>query len=130
VKYKEPLSLENRALETTRRKKKRTNKSGLILLFLIIWGGLFAGGFYFTKNYFDRTINNIQQTNALNIQMIKERLDSLTNELLVLKSEISTTDQTLSSTGNIQAELSKKIEILDAQLKNLEKSLRILKEAP
>ncbi len=71
-------------------------------------GGLFAGGFYFTKIILIESINNIQQTNALNIQMIKERLDSLTNELLVLKSEISTTDQTLSSTGNIQAELSKK----------------------
>lgn len=101
-----------------------------ILVFLIIWGGLIYGGFYFAKQYLDQQIANIQQTNALHIQEIKERMDSLTREMIDLKSDLSNTDKTLSSSSSIQEQLNDKIELLDKQLKNLEKSLQILKEAP
>ncbi len=113
----------------------RSTKSGgkiviYILLFLLFWGGLVYGGFYLTKQYFDQTINNLQQTNALNMQEVNEKLAGLNNELYALQQAISNTDDTLSSSGDIQEELTEKIEILDEQLKALEKSLKILKEAP
>lgn len=113
----------------------RSTKSGgkvviYILLFFLIWGGLVYGGFYFTKQYFDRTINNLQQTNALNMQEVNEKLAGLNNELYALQQAISNTDETLLSSGDIQEELTEKIKILDEQLKALEKSLKILKEAP
>jgi len=101
-----------------------------ILLFLLVWGGLVYGGFYFSKQYFDKEITNIQQTNALSIQEIKDRMDSLTNELIAIKGDLSNTDETISSSSGIQEELNEKIELLDKQLKNLQKSLEILKEAP
>src|SRR5690606_19426435 len=79
-----------------RRKTGSARWSGFIyiLLFLFIWGGLVYGGFYFTKQYLDQAINNIQQTNAMNIQELKERMESLTNEMIALKGELSNTDQT------------------------------------
>lgn len=132
MKYSEPIVIQSNQPQTSRRKKTSSKKAGFIyvLLFLLIWGGLIYAGFYFTKQYLDNTINNIQQTNAMNIQEVKERLDSLANEMIALKSELSSTDETLSSSSSIQEQLRKKIDLLDAQLKNLEKSLKILKEAP
>lgn len=100
------------------------------VLLACIWGWLVYAGYHFTKQYFDTTINNLQQTNALNMQAINERLASINSEINAIKEAISQTDQTLSSSGSIQAELNKKIELLDKQLQDLEKSLEILKEAP
>jgi len=115
-----------------RRKKKPVRWGGLIygILFILIWGGIVYEGYYYSKNYFDKTINNIQQTNAMNVEQINGRLDNLKNEMEELKMSFSSTDETLSSSGSIQEQLNKKIELLDGQLKNLEKSLKILKEAP
>jgi len=101
-----------------------------VILCLVIWAGLVYGGFYFTKQNLTKEIKNIQQTNALNIQELKERMDSLMNEMIALKGGLSSTDETLSSSSSIQEELNEKIEVLDRQLKTLEKSLQILKEAP
>jgi septal ring factor EnvC (AmiA/AmiB activator) len=131
MKYSDPIII-NSTQQKTSRRKKTGSKLGFIyvLLFILIWVGLVYGGFYFTKQYLDNAINNIQQTNAMNIQEVKERLDSLTNEMIALKSELSSTDETLSSSSSIQEQLNKKIDLLDSQLKNLEKSLKILKEAP
>lgn len=116
-----------------RRRKTRPGKwLGIFycFLFLVFWGSLIFGGFYITKDYLDKSISNIQQTNAMNIQELKDRLDSLTNEMLELKQVLSSTDQNISSAGSIQIQLNKKIDLLDQQLKSLEKSLNILKEAP
>lgn len=133
MKYAEPLII-NKDEQSTVRPRKTGSLKGIgfvyVLVLLLLWGGLVYGGFYFSKQYLDKTINNIQQTNALNIQEIKERMESLTNEMIDLKSELSNTDQTLSSSSSIQAQLNQKIDLLDRQLKNLEKSLQILKEAP
>jgi chromosome segregation ATPase len=131
VKYSDPIII-NSDQQKTPRRKKTSSKLGFIyiLLLLLIWAGLVYGGFYFTKQYLANAINNIQQTNAMNMQEVKERLDSLTNEMIALKSELSSTDETLSSSSGIQEQLNKKIDLLDGQLKNLEKSLKILKEAP
>lgn len=116
-----------------RRRKTRPGKwLGIFycFLFFLFWGGLIFGGFYITKDYLDKSISNIQQTNAMNIQELKDRLDSLTNEMVGLKQALSSTDQNITSSGSIQVQLNKKIEQLDQQLKGLEKSLNILKEAP
>ena len=120
-------------LKSARARKTSSSKSLgplYIVLFLLVWAGLVYGGFYYSKQYFDQEIKNIQQTNAMYIQEIKDRMDSLTNELIALKGDLSNTDETISSSSSIHKELNAKIELLDKQLKNLEKSLQILKEAP
>jgi len=127
----ELLSLQDQG--SVRKQKKNTSigkGTAFVFLFLLIWGGLVYGGYYYTKQYFDQTITNLQQTNALHMQEVNEKLSALNNELNALQDALSNTDETLSSAGDIQEELNEKIELLDEQLKALEKSLNILKEAP
>lgn len=132
MKYTEPITLGKEQSPTTRRKKStiRLFDFVCVFFFLLIWTVLIYGGFYFTKQYLDTALHNVQQTNIVNLMEVKERLDSLSGEMKALQNELINTDQTLSSSGNIQAQLNRKIELLDTQLKNLEKSLKILKEAP
>jgi len=132
MKYAEPITLGKEQSPTTRRKKgtMRLFDFVCVFFFLLIWTVLIYGGFYFTKQYLDTALHNVQQTNIVNLMEVKERLDSLSGEMKALQNELINTDQTLSSSGNIQAQLNRKIELLDTQLKNLEKSLKILKEAP
>lgn len=130
MKYTEPLTIKSEEIRATRRKSSSRKTGIFVLLFLLFWGGLIYGGFYVTKQYLTTTLGNIQQTNALHLQDMQERLASLSNELAALKGELSNTDKTLASSTGIQGELRQKIELLDAQLKDLQKSLKILKEAP
>lgn len=102
----------------------------LFLLSLAVWCGMVYGGFYYSKQYLDQSILKIQQTNAMNIQELNDRLINLAAEMQDLKKLLSNTDQTLSSSGSLQRDLNAKINMLDQQLQNLEKSLKILKEAP
>lgn len=88
------------------------------------------GGFYIARSYIDRAVNNVQQTNALNVQAINERLDTLSTDMKNLENIVSTAGQSISSSGTIQKELVARIELFDQQIQELKQSLDILKEAP
>jgi len=115
-----------------RRRRRRSPWPNVVAWFLVLafWGGLAYGGFYYTKQYVDRSLRSIQETNALQIQALEERLNALTAEMDAVEAALQDTGKTLSSSDTTRQALNEKIEALDTQLKNLEKSLNILKEAP
>lgn len=112
----------------TRRATARPNLM-VIILTVLVWGGLVCGGFYLAKNYIDRSIKEVQETNAMNVQALDERLNSIHGEMQDIKSALAQTDETLSSTNSTRKELNQKIEQLDEQLKQLQNSLKILQES-
>ncbi|HPU35672.1 MAG TPA: hypothetical protein PL078_07310 [Bacillota bacterium] len=99
-------------------------------LAIMLWLGVVCSGFFLAKYYFDQAIMSVQQTNAMNVQTLEARLESLSADIAEIKKELNSAGRTLSSSDSIQKELNKKIEELDIQLKELEKSLNILREAP
>ncbi len=112
---------------------KKSSQKPRILLFLLIitfWVGLIYGAGYYTKQYIDYSIQTVQQTNAMNARAIEDRLELLSNNLQEIKDALQDTDQTISSSDSIQKELTNRITELDKQLKELQHSLAILKEAP
>lgn len=131
-KRKDPLIAEDAARHGSRRGSRAAAQKKVLLAMVafFVWAGLVGGGFYIGKQYLDESLRTIQQTNAMNIQELNERLDSMATQMQDLQGILSTTDQTLSSSGNIQRDLNAKIELLDSQLQSLMQSLNILKEAP
>lgn len=109
--------------------KRRANTSAVLVL-IILWGALVGGGFYIAKEYLDKSINMVQQTNSMSIQTLSDRMDNLAGEIQSLKQLWGNADQTLSTTGSLQMELNQKIEMLIQRQEELERSLNILKEAP
>lgn len=113
------------------RRDKSTKTGGLSLVVMVLlWIGLVGGGFYTSKLYLDKAIQEIKQTNAANVQMLSERIADLNTDIQDLHKVIGNTDAALSSSGSIQMELNNKIEMLTEQMGALEQSLKILKEAP
>lgn len=114
---------------------KRTRKTGprtglpVIILTLFMWAALVCGGFLLAKNYIDRSFKEIQETNAMNVKALEERLNTLHRDIQEIESALAETDKTLSSANTTRQELNKKIEQLDNQLKELQKSLYILRES-
>ncbi|MBO8129493.1 MAG: hypothetical protein H0Z39_09900 [Peptococcaceae bacterium] len=130
---RDPITTEPTVPTRPRRKRTRPSpwtKPLSFLLVLVLWGGLVYGGCYYAKQYIDRTIQDVQQTNAMNVRAIKDRLDTLAAKIQEIEDVLQQADQTLASSGSTQKELNKKIAELDRQLQELEKSLNILKEAP
>jgi peptidoglycan hydrolase CwlO-like protein len=102
----------------------------LVLLALVVWMLLVAGGFYVGKIYIDRSIEAVQQNNAVHMVTIEQRMDSMDTQLSEIQQAISDADQAWANSGSTQENLNQKIDDLDKQLKALEHSLNILKEAP
>jgi len=101
----------------------------VILALVLLWASLFAGGFWYARQYIDQMVLEIQETNALNVQDLEEKIQSLSTEMKAIKESLTQTDKTLSSTGTASEEVKKRIEEMDKQLKGLEKSLSILQES-
>lgn len=100
-----------------------------IALLVLLWMGLTTAGFWQAKEYVERKVREIQETNALNVQALEEQIQSLRTEMNDIEEALAKTDKTLSSTGSASEEVNKRITELDEQLRNLEKSLNILKES-
>lgn len=126
---REMLLPQNEPSRIHNRKKARNNFLGIVLI-IVLWGGMVFGGFYTAKNYIDRAILKVQQTNAMNVQAINERLDTIAADMKNLENIVGTAGQSISSSGNIQKELVERIELFDQQIQELKRSLDILKEAP
>lgn len=117
--------------ERRKRTKRTTARSNLpaLILTVLVWAGLVFGGFYLAKDYIDNSIKNVQETNAMNVQALNERLNNLHGEMEEIKSALAQADETLSSTNTTRQQLNEKIDQLDKQLKQLQKSLQILRES-
>ena len=101
----------------------------VILALVLLWAGLFVGSFWYARQYIDQMALKIQETNALNVQDLEEKIQSLSSEMKIINESLAQTDKTLSSTGTASEEVKKRIEEMDKQLKELEKSLSILQES-
>ncbi|WP_031515045.1 hypothetical protein [Desulfofalx alkaliphila] len=101
-----------------------------LVIAVVVWIAIVAGAGYFIKDYIDRSIQSVQQTNAMHVQTLEDRLSALGAEMEEIKYALQDTDQTLASSDSTQRVLNDKIEELDRQLKDLERSLNVLKEAP
>ena len=111
-------------------RKKRNFRTGSIALMFVIWVVLVAGGYYAARVYFDQAVLKIQQSNSMNVQALNERMESIALEIKELKVLLNVADNAISTSGSLQKDLNERITLLDQQLKNLEQSLKILKEAP
>lgn len=111
-----------------RTKKARWKGPAIIILVLLVWSGLVYGGFYLGKDYIDRSVKNVQETNAMNVQALEEELKSIRGEMKEIETALNQADKQLSSTDATREKLNRKIEQLDKQLKQLQKSLQILRE--
>lgn len=112
-------------------RREKNTKAGLSVFFMILlWIGVIGGGFYVSKMYLDRSVQEIKQTNAMNVQILSERIASLNTQIQDLQKLIGNTDAALSSSESIQMQLNTKIDMLTQQMGTLEASLKILKEAP
>lgn len=100
-----------------------------IIIMLILWAGLTFGGFWYATGYVQRTVREIQETNALNVKMLEEDMQSLREDMSAIQEALAQTDKTLSSTGSAGEAVNERISQLDEQLKKLEKSLNILMES-
>lgn len=125
----------------TRRRTKASNSWVRVVVFmalLIIWGGLVYSSFLYvenriTANYnqtmakIEQAVKSVQDTNALRVRELDDRLSQLTGEMDEIKDALEDTDDTLSDSNSSREELNQRIEDLDNQLEALEKSLEILK---
>lgn len=89
----------------------------VFILALALWGGLIYGAYYYSTSYFDSAIRSVQETNAMHMQALEERLDNIQMELTVVKEALADTDQTLARTDTTREELSQRIAELDRRFK-------------
>jgi len=122
----------------SRRRKKRRYQSILFFcVFMIAWVGLAYGGFYYTngrlqamQDALNSTLADVQQTNALNVKTLEDKLAAVEEEMKEITFALEETGKEVSSSGmSTRQQLDKRMEALDRQLEELKNSLEILKES-
>lgn len=128
------LPVQEDAVPGTRAEQKQTGRPWVrvaaIVLMIAFWGGLLYGAYYLVTDYIDRSVRTVQETNALHVQSLEERLDAIQAELGEVKDILADTDQILAGTDSTQEALTQRIEALDSQLEQLERSLEALRKSP
>ncbi|MBE0467469.1 MAG: hypothetical protein IBX71_09650 [Candidatus Desulforudis sp.] len=114
--------------------KRRINpfwtKLGLILGSVVLWCGLLYGAYYYATDYIDSALRSVQETNALHVRTLGDRLDSIQLEVEHVKEALADTDQVLARSDETREALSQRITELDRQLERLEESLNTLRKSP
>lgn len=126
--------------------------NGVVFLLLIsIWAGVIYFGYNYVKAYIDikldtaiEKLDQVQDINSDNFEVVntkvvalnnkiddlKNSIEDLEDELDDIEDDLDTIDSLSEDDSNIKNELEKKLEILNNKLYELDKSLKILKEAP
>ena len=102
----------------------------LTILSVAVWGGLVYGAYYYSTDYIDGSIRTVQETNALHVQALNERLDAIQLELEWVRNALEDADKTLASSDTTREALSQRITALDRQLAQLQQSLNVLRKSP
>ncbi len=126
-----------------RHRRKKTKKIGMIqvilsILLIIFWlVGVYAGYWYIetrmaknhqqTKTLIEQSINAVQETNALRVQELEDRLTALNVDMEQIEEALANADDSLNESNETREQLNNRIEQLDKQLEELRKSLEILK---
>ncbi|MBZ4686760.1 MAG: hypothetical protein PWQ96_1013 [Clostridia bacterium] len=135
------MSTSNVSIQKNGKPKKNKNFSAAIILALIIiWSGLVYGGYWFVQDtlsvhrekmqsYVDEAVKNVQETNAMNIRSLEDKLEALQYEMKKISKALDKADESIQDSNSSREKLNEKIESLDEQLEDLKKSLDILKES-
>jgi len=120
---------------TAQDQKKRMMKRGLIYGLIIIlcgvaWWQITVRGYTLAKNYIDQSVQSVRQDNAVSVQELQDRIDTLSRDMDQLRESLDSAGGSISNSATVQERIDEKLENLDKQLQDLEKSLKILKEAP
>ena len=121
---------ERRSKRKAKTVKKRAINVVIFLICISLWGGVVYYGYINAKSYIDTSIQNVQQQNAMNLSDINEQILLLQNEISELRGSIENTGISLSDTGSLQKSIDRQLDALDDRLRELEKSLKVLQEAP
>lgn len=116
-------------------KKNKTTRQARIkilvwVLSIAVWLGIVYYGTTMAKDYIDVSIKNVEQANAIGLKDINEQVLELKAEIIALRDSIKDTDNSLSSTGQLQESIDEQLTALNSRLEELEASLKLLKEAP
>jgi septal ring factor EnvC (AmiA/AmiB activator) len=118
--------------ENNARRNKKEGRRGVGLavpLLVLLWLALVGGGVWLARDYIDNSLRDIQDTNALHVQALQDKLESLSQKLDELEMALEAADDSIARSSTTQEELNERIVELDRQLEKLEESLRILKES-
>ena len=108
--------------DTSPQRPEKTITKWVVSIATFMWILVILGGFGIGKLYIDRSLEAVQQANAIHVQTLKDQLDSMAVDIDQIQVALNNTDQTLSSSGSTQENLNKKIQDLDNQLQLLAKS--------
>lgn len=120
-------------------KKSSASKIFAWLLTAVFWAALVYGGHWYMdarlrqhqaslQEYVDSALRDVQETNALNVQSLEGKLQSLAAEMRDITDALEQADETISTSNTARAALNVKIEELNRQLEDLRQSLDNLKE--
>lgn len=102
----------------------------LILLCGAAWWQITLKGYEMAKAYIDQSVQAVRQENAVNVQELEGRIEVLGQEMAQLRESLDSAGSSISNSETVQERIDERLGNLDSQLKELEKSLKILKEAP
>lgn len=102
----------------------------LIVVPIALWAGLVYGAYYWATDYIDSSLRNVQETNALHVQALNDRLDAIQSEVAEVKEALADTDQVLARSDQTREALHQRINELDRQLERLQESLNVLRKSP
>lgn len=118
-----------------RDKRKRTALR--IFLYLLLaalcaaaWWQITLRGYQMAKGYIDQSVQAVRQENAVSVQELQSRIDVLGEEMAQLRESLDSAGSSISNSASVQQRIDERLGNLDQQLQDLEKSLKILKEAP
>lgn len=94
------------------------------------WWQITLKGYEMAKSYVDASVQTVRQENAVKIQELEQRIDFLGSEMTQLKDSLNNAGSSISNSTSVQQRIDERLGNLDKQLKDLENSLKILKEAP
>lgn len=107
---------------------------------LILWLGMVYAGYRYIdlrlardhaqmQEYIQRSIQEVRETNALNVQDLQQEIQNLEKEMQNVRQAMEKADQTIStSSSTTRQALDDKVKELDQRLKDLTQSLKILQE--
>ncbi len=133
--------VENQQLHERRRRGKNPNRIRLLMVKIVVyalvlslagwaWYTIVVKGYTQAKTYIDASIEQVRVENAMNIKEVEDKVDLLSNDLRNLRESLELTDSSITDSTQVQKEIDTKLQNLDRQLKELERTLNILKEAP
>lgn len=82
------------------------------------------------KAYLDQSVQTVRQDNALSAQELQDRIDILGQDMAQLRVSLDSAGSSISNSATVQERIDTRLANLDKQLQDLEKSLKVLKEAP